>query len=128
MDPEEQARQFRAAFGVENHPDKRTLQFSLIEEEYAEFCEAYHRYNETGEGAADCLKEAGDVVYVFFQFCANEGWQLRQALLRIHVSKMSKLGADGRPVRREDGKVLKSVHYKPPYLNDLVDTSAFSAN
>jgi hypothetical protein len=33
---------------------------------------------------------------------------------------MSKLGPDGKPIYRDDGKVLKSVNYKPPYLEDLV--------
>ena len=123
MNLEEMARQFRAAFGVQNHPSKRSLQISLIDEEYLEFREAARHWLETGEGAAECLKEAGDLVYVTFQFCANEGWSLLQALLRIHISNMSKLGPDGRPVRREDGKILKSEHYKPPYLNDLVNSS-----
>lgn len=128
MTPEEQARQFRASFEVSNHPDKRPLQFALIEEEFNEFAEAHAQIDELGQGAADCLKELADLVYVAFQYAANEGWSLEQALLRVHVSNMSKLGPDGRPVRREDGKILKSVNYKPPYLNDLVDTSAFSAN
>jgi predicted HAD superfamily Cof-like phosphohydrolase len=123
MNLEEMARQFRAAFGVQNHSSKRSLQISLIDEEYAEFREAARHWLETGEGAAECLKEAGDLVYVTFQFCANEGWSLLQALLRIHISNMSKLGPDGRPVRREDGKILKSEHYKPPYLDDLVNSS-----
>ena len=128
MDPEEQARQFRASFEVENSPEKRALQFTLIQEEYAEFCEAYHRFNETGDGAADCLKEAADLVYVIFQFTVNEGWSLLAAGLRVHVSNMSKLGADGRPVRRKDGKILKGIHYKPPYLNDLVESAEIASN
>ena len=40
MNLEEMARQFRAAFRVQNHPSKRSLQISLIDEEYAEFREA----------------------------------------------------------------------------------------
>ena len=130
MNPEEQARQFRAAYEVNNHPDKRPLQFSLIAEEFDEFADAHVHLLErpSQETAAHCLKELTDLVYTEFQYAANEGWPLMQALLRVHVSNMSKLGADGRPVRREDGKILKSEFYKPPFLDDLVSPSAFTKN
>jgi len=38
----------------------------------------------------------------------------------VHESNMSKLGPDGKPVYREDGKVMKGPNYKPPYMGDLV--------
>ena len=44
---------------------------------------------------------------------------LNTALDRVHRSNMSKLGDDGKPIRRGDGKVLKGPNYKPPYLEDL---------
>jgi hypothetical protein len=47
-------------------------------------------------------------------------WDLDEALSRVHRSNLSKLGEDGQPIYREDGKVLKGPHYKPPTLNDLV--------
>jgi predicted HAD superfamily Cof-like phosphohydrolase len=47
-------------------------------------------------------------------------WDLEQALRRVHKSNMSKLGDDGKPVKRKDGKVLKGPNYKPPDLSDLV--------
>lgn len=46
--------------------------------------------------------------------------QLQEAFRRVHASNMSKLGDDGKPIRREDGKVLKGPNYKPPVLTDLV--------
>lgn len=45
---------------------------------------------------------------------------IKEAFLRTHISNMSKLGPDGKPIRREDGKILKSINYKPPVLTDLV--------
>lgn len=42
------------------------------------------------------------------------------AFKRVHNSNMSKLGDDGKPVRREDGKILKGPNYKPADLSDLV--------
>ena len=43
-----------------------------------------------------------------------------EAFDRVHQSNMSKLGADGKPIYREDGKVLKGPNYKAPDLSDLV--------
>jgi predicted HAD superfamily Cof-like phosphohydrolase len=43
-----------------------------------------------------------------------------EAVRRVHKSNMSKLGYDGRPIFREDGKVLKGPNYKKPDLSDLV--------
>ena len=40
---------------------------------------------------------------------------------RVHDSNMSKLGNDGKPVRRDDGKVMKGPNYHPPSLDDLID-------
>jgi hypothetical protein len=44
-----------------------------------------------------------------------------EAVRRVHASNMSKLGVDGRPRWREDGKVLKGDTYKAPDLRDLVN-------
>ena len=48
-------------------------------------------------------------------------WDLEEALFRVHKSNMSKLGLDGKPIRRRDGKVMKGPNYEPPYLDDLVN-------
>ena len=48
------------------------------------------------------------------------GWDLQTAYNRVHGSNMSKLGADGKPIRREDGKILKGPNYYEPSLIDLV--------
>lgn len=45
---------------------------------------------------------------------------LPEAFERVHASNMSKLGDDGKPLRREDGKVLKGPNYVPPVLIDLI--------
>ena len=47
------------------------------------------------------------------------GWFLDETLDRVHKSNMSKLGEDGKPIYREDGKVLKGPNYKLPTLKDL---------
>jgi len=70
--------------------------------------------------ATECLKELADLVYVCYQYAENLGWDLDEALNRVHQSNMSKLDEDGQPIRREDGKVLKGPNYKEPTLTDLV--------
>jgi predicted HAD superfamily Cof-like phosphohydrolase len=45
---------------------------------------------------------------------------LRTAFERVHESNLSKLGDDGKPLRREDGKILKGPNYQAPDLTDLV--------
>ena len=69
---------------------------------------------------ADCLKELADLVYVWYQYAENQGWDLDEALHRVHESNMSKLDEDGNPIFRKDGKVLKGPNYAPPSLEDLV--------
>ena len=69
---------------------------------------------------ADCLKELADLVYVCYQYAVNMGWDLDEAMHRVHESNMSKLDEHGNPIYRDDGKVLKGPNYTPPNLEDLV--------
>ena len=94
----------------------RTMQLDLIAEEYSELC-----YAIGNEGYEEELKELADLVYVCFQYAENMEWDLEEALDRIHKSNMSKLGLDGKPIRRSDGKVMKGPNYQPPNLSDLVN-------
>jgi len=97
------------------------MQKRLIVEEFKEFLEAEQQFIPgLKRNAEDCLKELADLVYVCYQYAENLGWDLDEALNRVHVSNMSKLGPDGQPIRREDGKVLKGPNYQPPTLIDLV--------
>ncbi len=111
----DQADQFRFAYGVPNGLNMRKTQKSLIDEEWSEFHEAFHFEDEEHQ-----LKELADLVYVCFQFAASQEWDLDEAMIRVHESNMSKLGKDGKPIYRDDGKVLKGPNYKPPHLSDLV--------
>ena len=119
----EQAQAFRTAFKVPNSvsPLARRTQLTLIVEEYEEFRDA-ERQVIPGilRNEEDALKELADLVYVCYQYATNMGWDLDEAMNRVHLSNMSKLGVDGNPIRREDGKVLKGPNYKPPTLTDIV--------
>lgn len=99
------------------------LQHSLIREEWHEFDEAFDRefvdLDQREENQIHQLKELADLVFVCYQFAAARGWNLDLAMTRVFESNMSKL-VDGKPFRREDGKVLKGPNYQPPVLDDLI--------
>ena len=91
------------------------LRKNLIKEEVSEALEAIDT-----KDAASVLKELVDIVVVCIGMADTYGWDFDTAFNRVHHSNMSKLDDDGKPIYREDGKVLKSENYKPPYLDDLV--------
>lgn len=68
-------------------------------------------------GVADAL---GDMVYVLYGTAATFGINLDAVVAAIHKSNMSKLGIDGKPVLRADGKVLKGPKYRPPAIHDAL--------
>ena len=116
-----QAIEFRRAFNTQNDLKLRKMQRDLIVEEFKEFIEADDNMAMIDiSSRADCLKELADLIYVCAQYAENMDWDIEQALRRVHRSNMSKLGDDGKPIYREDGKVLKGPNYKPPNLTDLV--------
>lgn len=66
------------------------------------------------------LKELCDLQYVLSGAAVALGLDIQTAFIRVHNSNMSKLGDDGKPVYREDGKIIKGDNYRPPNLEDLV--------
>jgi predicted HAD superfamily Cof-like phosphohydrolase len=74
----------------------------------------------TREQAEHLLKEIADLRYVAGGLAVALGMDLEAADAAVHESNMSKLGADGRPVRRDDGKVLKGPNYLAPDLSNMV--------
>ncbi len=128
----EQARKFREAFGQEIldavsrygfiKGQLWNMQMSLIKEEHAELLEAadeLYADPESTDRREEFLKELADSVFVQYQLAAAFGFDLDTAMDRIFESNMSKLGPDGKPIYRADGKVLKPESYKPPVLTDL---------
>lgn len=102
--------------------------FGLITEEFrevaAEFLKAHVNIATGGpvsrEVQINLLKELCDLVYVIMDMAATYSLPINEAFRRVHESNLSKLGDDGKPVWREDGKILKGPNYKPPVLDDLV--------
>ena len=104
------------------------MRMSLIQEEVLELKEASdhicmrlsNNVTVAISEKAHLLKELADVQYGVSGFADAFDLPIQPAVNRVHDSNMSKL-VDGKPVKREDGKVLKGENYKPPYLEDLVE-------
>lgn len=92
--------------------DRIKLRFDLNAEEFKELI--------TAETPAEIMKEACDLVYVILGMFVEFGWNFDEAFKRVHESNMSKLDEEGKPIRREDGKILKGPNYQAPDLRDLV--------
>ena len=109
----EMLKEFHEAFEVVKDFEGEFLQYKLIKEEYSEFLSSTNDENE--------LKEMADLVYVIYGLADRLGWDLDEAIKRVHISNMSKLDpVTGKPILREDGKILKGSNYKEPDLSDLV--------
>ena len=118
----ESVKEFQEAFGQTPSIHRRV---KLIKEEYKELMEAIplslvFSYSSVEPMPSDKIKkEAGDLLYVVTGIFVDYGWDMDAIFDRVHESNMSKLGDDGKPIYREDGKVLKSSNYKEPDLSGV---------
>ena len=96
-------------------PALARLRVALLEEEVGEFVAASERGDLNG--VADAL---ADIVYVAYGTALTYGIDLDAVLHVVHRSNMSKLESDGKPLIREDGKVLKSERYFPPDIGSVL--------
>jgi len=117
---------FHTAFGlgIEETPTaqltktKNLLRFNLMKEENEEYFEAAN--NGDLVEVADAL---GDMLYILCGTILEHGMQhkIEEVFAEIQRSNMSKLGADGKPIYREDGKVLKGPNYFKPDIQAILD-------
>lgn len=93
------------------------LRYELMREENEEYLEAANN-NDMVE-VADAL---GDMLYILCGTIIAHGMQdkIVEVFNEIQRSNMSKLGADGNPIYREDGKVLKGPHYFKPNIVEIL--------
>ena len=131
---EDVIKQFHQAFGQEINAEPTVkllkLRRTLIEEEIKELfadIDATILHLEKGESVprelyVNMLKELSDVQVVVSGTAVSLKplHKLDEAFKRVFESNMSKLGIDGKPIYREDGKVLKGPHYAEPDLSDLI--------
>lgn len=123
--PEEWVTEFHETFGapINCEPDQQltALRQKLIDEEVMELNEEFTKVFQTGKISPNFIKEMADLQYVLSGLAVTFGIDLNTAVQRVHESNMSKL-VDGKPVLREDGKILKGRNYFEPDLSDLVPT------
>jgi len=116
---------FHDSFGIQNHYELKSdltakevqLRFDLMKEENEEYLEAAK--NGDIVEIADAL---GDQLYILCGTILRHGLQdkIVEVFEEIQRSNMSKLDADGKPIYREDGKVLKSDRYFKPDIASIL--------
>ncbi|RRO13369.1 nucleoside triphosphate pyrophosphohydrolase family protein [Flavobacteriaceae bacterium 14752] len=99
--------------------EKNKLRFNLMKEENEEYLEAAQN-NDLIE-VADAL---GDMLYILCGTIIEHGMQdkIEEVFDEIQHSNMSKLGEDGKPIYREDGKVLKGPNYFKPDIKRILNS------
>lgn len=118
--------EFHAAFGlgIKENPTanlgikKNLLRYELMREENEEYLEAANS-NDLVE-VADAL---GDMLYILCGTIIEHGMQhkIEEVFNEIQRSNMSKLGANGKPIYRADGKVLKGPNYFKPDIKEILE-------
>ena len=105
----------KASLGIE----KNMLRYKLMREENEEYLEAANE-NDLVE-IADAL---GDMLYILCGTIIEHGLQhkIEEVFDEIQRSNMSKLGEDGEPIYREDGKVLKGPNYFKPKIQEILES------
>lgn len=73
------------------------------------------------EELTELAKELADLVYVAYGTAVSFGIDLDAVIAEVHRSNMSKLGEDGKPLLRADGKALKPPGYVPPDLTGVLE-------
>jgi predicted HAD superfamily Cof-like phosphohydrolase len=119
----ERVREFMEKFGhpvydtpqLIDDPAWEQMRLDLIEEEFNELKDAVKARDLVG--IADAL---GDLEYVVNGMALGCGIDLPAVVKEIHRSNMTKLGPNGKPIYREDGKILKGADYEPPNLERVL--------
>lgn len=116
----ERVREFMTTFGqeVKTSPefpseDIQKLRVELIDEEFKELQES--------KSLTDIADALTDLLVVIYGAGHAYGIDLDACFKEVHRSNMSKLGEDGKPIYREDGKVLKGPNYSKPNLEAVLD-------
>lgn len=121
-----QVREFYEAFNMPLpetmrylHKERALLRHKLIQEEVGELLEASMTSQGTLVDVADAIT---DCFYILIGTALEYGIADKLPALfdEVHSSNMSKLDENGKPMYREDGKVMKSNLYKKPNLKDII--------
>lgn len=91
------------------------MRLDLIEEELDELNEAC-----LTRDIVEMADALGDILYVTVGFALEAGIDLQAVVREIQASNMTKLGADGNVIRRDDGKILKGPAYAKPDIRSVL--------
>lgn len=126
IDKINKVKEFHETFGLEFHETPNAnvsdrivdLRHRLMQEENDEYLEACKEGNLTL--IADAL---GDKMYILFGTIIAHGLQhkIEEVFDEIHRSNMSKLDNNGKPIYREDGKIMKSENYFLPDIGSILE-------
>lgn len=119
-----------ASSALMTHIDGQRLlmRFNLVLEEFVELADEMgievripeHPFEEHAMSMVGIADAIGDLIYVLIGFCLETGIPIHAVLRSIQASNLSKLGADGKPIVREDGKVLKGPGYFKPDIRKVL--------
>lgn len=98
--------------------DTRLMRIRLIQEEFDEYMLAEMEHDLVG--VADAL---ADLVYVAIGACITYGIPFDEVFKEVQRSNMSKLDEDGKPIYREDGKVLKGPNFTEPNIKGILENN-----
>lgn len=123
MEPYVNLKEFHSTYEVyasdEPHlpaEDIRELRRKLMKEEYEEYVK--------GEEENDLVQIAdaiADIIYIALGTAVSYGIPFDKVWKEVHASNMSKLGPDGKPIRREDGKILKGPNFFEPKIAEILE-------
>jgi predicted HAD superfamily Cof-like phosphohydrolase len=107
------------------HKERALLRHKLLQEEVGELLEASMSSQGTLVDVADAIT---DCFYILIGTAIEYGIAEKLPALfdEVHLSNMSKLGENGKPMYREDGKVMKGPDYRKPNLKNIVYGSTTS--
>jgi predicted HAD superfamily Cof-like phosphohydrolase len=121
--PSAMVREFHKAYGLPVRTEPLVpntkeifLRVNLLQEEFEEYLEAVNEDDLVG--IADAL---ADMIYIIHGTALVYGLPLDEVFSEVHRSNMSKLDENGKPIYREDGKVLKGNSYSPPNIKEILD-------
>ena len=114
----QQIREFEKAYGIDPVNQDYQLKHKILMEELDEYLFANN--NEDEVEIADAI---GDILYITFGLVTKHGLEDKMEAIfdEIHASNMSKLDENGKPIRRDDGKILKGPHYFPPNIKKILE-------
>ena len=117
--PFSQVEDFLIAFDQtvdKDNDSQRVLYAKLISEEFSEFLQAYFEKDNVEQLDAVC-----DLVWVLIGYAKSRGWDVEGAFDEVARSNMSKIDPITRkPIKREDGKVMKGPNYFRPKLEKYI--------